>query len=96
MDLGILQETKITDGVYTCGSDWYSVVATDAPIRHHGRVALFYRTAPHLAVEDVQQFRPNLVGFQLATGDRRWYIIGYYLAPDDTLTIESVVTALKE
>ena len=34
MDLGILQETKITYGVYTCGSEWYSVVATDAPIRH--------------------------------------------------------------
>ena len=29
-------------------------------------------------------------------GARRWYIIGCYLAPDDTSTIESVVAALKE
>ena len=47
-------------------------------------------------MEAVRQFRPNVVSFQLATGARRWYIIGCYLAPNDTSTIESVVTALKE
>ena len=47
-------------------------------------------------MEAVQQFGPNVVGFQLATGKRRWYIVGFYLAHDDTLTIESVVAALKE
>ena len=47
-------------------------------------------------MEAIQKFRPNVVGFQLATGDRRWYIVGCYLAPEDTLTIESTVAALKE
>ena len=32
MDLGILQETKVTDGVYIHGSNGYTFVATDAPI----------------------------------------------------------------
>ena len=36
------------------------------------------------------------MSFQLATGARRWYIIGCYLAPDDTSTRESVVAVLKE
>ena len=27
---------------------------------------------------------------------RRWYIVGCYLAPDDTLTIEIVISAIKE
>ena len=36
------------------------------------------------------------MSFQLATKAWRWYIIGCYLAPDDTSTIESVVAALKE
>ena len=36
------------------------------------------------------------MSFELATGARRWYIIGCYLAPDDTLTIERVVAALKD
>ena len=68
MDLGIFQETKLTDGIYTRGSAKYSVIATDAPIQHRGGVALFHRPAPHFAVEAVQQFGPNVIGFQLATG----------------------------
>ena len=36
MDLGILQETKLTDGVYTRGSAGYNVIATDASSRHRG------------------------------------------------------------
>ena len=96
MDLGIFQETKVTDRIYTRGSDGYSVVVTDAPSRHHGGVAFFHWPAPYFAVEAVQQFQPNVVVFQLETGGRRWYIVGCYLAPDDTSTIESVVVALKE
>ena len=36
MDLGIFQETKCTDGIYTCELDGYSIVVTDAPRRHRG------------------------------------------------------------
>ena len=68
MDLGILQETKLTDGIYTRGSAGYSVVATDAPSRHRGGVAIFYRSEPHFLVEAVEKFGPNVIGFQLATG----------------------------
>ena len=96
MDMGILQETKLPDGIYTRGSAGYSVLATDAPSRHRGGVAIFYRPAPHFAVEAVRKFRPNVISFQLATGARRCYIVGCYLAPDDTLTIERVVEALRE
>ena len=96
MDLGIFQETKCTDGIYTSKLAGYSVVATDAPIRHRGVVAVFYRPSPHFEVEAVRQFFPNVVSFQLETGARRWYIIGCYLAPDDTSTIDIVVAALKE
>ena len=96
MDLGIFQETKFSDGIYTCKLDGYSLIATDAPSQHCGGVAVFYRLSPHFLVETVRQFGPNVVGFHLATGARRWYIIGCYLAPDNTSTIESVVAALKE
>ena len=95
MDLGILQETKLTDGIYTRGSAGYSVVATDAPIRHRGSVAIFYRSEPHFAGEAVEKFGPNVIGFQLATGARRWYIVGVYLAPDDTETMERVIEAIR-
>ena len=75
MDLGILQETKITDVIYTRGSAGYSVIATDAPSLHRGGVKLFYRSEPHFVVEAVEKFGPNVMGFQLATGERRWYIV---------------------
>ena len=96
MDLVIFQDTKCTDVIYTRVSAGYSVVATDAPSRHCGGVAVFYRPSPHFVVEAVQQFGTKVVGFQLAIGARRCYIVGCYLAPDDTSTIESVVAALKE
>ena len=96
MDLGIFQETKLTDGIYTCGSAGYSVVGTDATSRHRGGVAVFHRHAPHFAVEAVQQFGLNVIGFQLVTGARRWYIVGCCLSPDNTSTIERVVEALRD
>ena len=63
MDLGILQEAKLTDGIYTYGSAGYSVIATDAPSRHRDSVALFYRSEPHFVVEAVEKFGPNVLGF---------------------------------
>ena len=96
MDLGIFQKTKCTDGISTRDSAGYSVVAMDAPSRHRGGVAIFYWPSPIFAVKSVRQFGPNIIGFQLAMGARRSYIIGCYLAPNDTSTIESVVAALKE
>ena len=47
-------------------------------------------------MEAIQQFEPNIVGFQMATGEQRWYIIGCYLALEDTSTIEIVITVLKK
>ena len=62
MDLSILQETKITNGVYTRGAAGYKVIATDAPSRHRGGVALFYRPTPLFALEVVEKCGPNVQG----------------------------------
>ena len=94
MDMGILQETKLTDGVYTHGSAGYNVIATDAPSRHRGGVALFYRSTPHFVVEALERCGPNVMGFQLATGEQQWYIVGAYVAPKDEVTMETVVAAI--
>ena len=96
MDLDILQETKFTEGIYTRKSAGYRVVATDALIRHRGRVALFYRPSPLFKVEAVREYIPNVLSFKVVTVERRWYIIGCYLAPDDAETIERVVAALGD
>ena len=46
-------------------------------------------------MEAVEKFGPNVLGFQLATGKRRWYIVGVYNAPEDTTTMERVVEAIR-
>ena len=47
MDLGIFQETKITDNFFTCRSSEYSVIALDEPSRYHGGVVVFHHLAQH-------------------------------------------------
>ena len=96
LDMGIIQETKITDGVYTRASAGYRVVATGAPSGHRGGIAMFYREGAGFAVEEVRQYGPNVLSFEVVSGRRRCYIIVCYLAPDDAQTIEPVVTALGD
>ena len=95
MDLGILHETKITDGVYTRGSAGYKVIATDAPSRPRGGVALFYRLTPHFVVEAVERCGPNVMVFQVATGERHWHVVGAYISPEDEVTMETVIHAIS-
>ena len=84
MDLGILQETKLTDGVYTRGSAGYNVIATDAPSRHRGDVALFYRSTPHFVVEAVERYGPNVMVFQVVLGATYAPTMYHLRAPNTT------------
>ena len=96
VDVGVLQETKLTDGIYTRRWYGYKVVATLAPRRHRGGVALFYWESPAFAVEAICQFGANVIACQLATGERRWYIIGCYMAPGDRETIRGLEAEMAE
>ena len=43
----------------------------------------------------MRKFGPNVISFQLAIGAQKWYIVGCYLAPDDTSRMDRVVEALR-
>ena len=47
-------------------------------------------------VKAIQKFGPTAVGFNMDMGERRWCIIGCYLAPNHTLKIEIIVTELRD
>ena len=47
-------------------------------------------------IEEVRPYGPNVISFEVVTSRRRWYIIGYYLAPDNARTIERVITAMGD
>ena len=70
IDLGVFQDTKCTDGVYTRTSAGYHVVTTEAPSRHCGGVALFYREGSKFAVEEVRTYGLNVISFEVVTGRR--------------------------
>ena len=63
-DLGILTETKVTDGIHTRKSSGYSV----APSAHQGGIALFWRPSKSYLVEDWRIRGPNVLTFVLVTG----------------------------
>ena len=95
VDLGVFQETKLTDDIYTRMSSGYRVIATNAPSKHQGGVALFYRDSDQFQVEAYQSFGPNVISFQLVSGRRRWFVVGCYIPPTCNTTIEQVTQALS-
>ena len=48
----------------------------------------------HFSVETLHKFRPKIVSFDLGMGGWKCYIVGFYLSPDNTLTIKLVVVAV--
>ena len=50
IDLVLLQETNVADGIYVWESAGFHVVASDALSHYRGGVALFYKKSPRFAV----------------------------------------------
>ena len=51
---------------------------------------------PALVFKAIRQFGANVIACQMATGERRWYIVGFYLAPGNNTTIRYVEAAMAE
>ena len=79
VDLGVLQETKLTGGIYSKYSKGYNVLATDAPSAWKGGVALFWREGDLFEVEEQQNRGPNVITFELVTGKERFFVVGAYI-----------------
>jgi exonuclease III len=95
VDLGILTEAKLTDGIYTRYSSGYNVVATSARVHNQGGVALFYKNSPDWQVESVRQHGPNVISFQLVAASQRWGVVGAYVPPSDLNTVEYITQAFE-
>ena len=68
VDLGLLKNINITDGVYAQESAGFFLIALEAPICHHGGVALFYKYLSCFSVEAHQHHGPPVTIFQMVTG----------------------------
>ena len=56
----------------------------------------FYREAEHFVVKELCLHDLNIISFHLVTGRRWWHVVGCYLAPSDTSTIEDVASAIRD
>jgi hypothetical protein len=92
-DLGILMETKVTDGIHTQNSSGYSVVAPNTPSAHQGGIALFWQPNKLYVVEDWRIRGPNVLTFVLVTGSYRFFAVGCYIPPNNLSTLTMIEQA---
>ena len=94
VDICFLQETKLTDGIYTRFSSDYHVLATNAVSRAQGGIALVYRDSPYWQVESAVLHGPNVISAEIVSGNKRYGIVGAYIPPKDSTTSVHVTAAL--
>ncbi len=87
--LAILTETKVTDNCHPCLLSGYKILALKAESHNQGGVALLWKeNCREYKVESVHDITPNLLTFQLVTGDEQFYCMGVYIPPTDTMGVE--------
>jgi len=97
VDIAVLQETKLTRGIYTRQTAGYRIVATDAQSCAQGGVAVCWREEnERFEVEEVRIRHANIITFEIQTGTDRYYAVGCYIPPTDRATFAHVQGALQQ
>ncbi len=92
--LAVLMETKLTDDHYTRLASGFKILASKATSHNQGGIALLWKeNHPGYEVESAQIATPNLLTFQLVTGDEQLYCMGIYIPPTDTMGVEDLRAA---
>jgi hypothetical protein len=93
VDLVILLETKVTDGIYTQKSSGYSVATLNTPSPHQGGIALFWGPNKSYEVKDWRIHGPNMLTFVLVTGSQHFFAVGCYIPPNNLGTLATIKQA---
>jgi hypothetical protein len=92
--IAVVTETKITDACYTRLTSGCKILASKAASHNQGGIALLWKkNHKGFEVESAKVLTPNLLTFQLVTGDERFYCMGVYIPPTDTMGVEDLQTA---
>jgi hypothetical protein len=92
--LAVVTETKITDAHYTRLASGYKILASRAASHNQGGIALLWKENHQgFEVESAKFLMPNLLTFLLVTGDERFYCMGVYIPPTDTMGVEDLQAA---
>ena len=92
--LAVLTETKLKDDRYTRLASGFKILASKATSHNQVGIALLWKeNHPVYEVESARIVTPNLLTFQPITGDERFYCMGIYIPPTDTLGVEDLRAA---
>ena len=95
-DITILQEKKLTGGIYTRFSSRYSIVIANAPSAHQGEVALCVRENDLFEVKETKIWHPNVLSFELVTGVDQYFVMGCYIQPNNLVPLDHIKAAWKQ
>ena len=86
-----LTETKLTDDRYSRTISGYRMISSKATSPQQGGVALLWEEGHQdFEVEAVTIASPNLLTFQLVTGEERYFVMGAYIPPADTTRVDDI------
>jgi hypothetical protein len=92
--IAVVTETKITDARYPRLASGYKILASKATSHNQGGIALLWRENHRgFVVESAKNVTPNLLTFLLVTGNERFYCMGVYIPPANTIGVEDLRTA---
>jgi hypothetical protein len=90
----VLTETKLTDDQYLRTVSGYRVILSKGTSPQQGGVALLWEEGHQdFEVEAVTIASPNLLTFQLVTGEERYFVMGAYIPPADTTGVDDLRVA---
>ena len=92
--IGVLHKTKLTKRIHKLYSAGYKVWATEAERRQWDRITIVCREEAGWKVEGATSFVPHVEFFTITAGQKRWYVVGKYVPPNDQLTVHQVEQAL--
>ena len=98
VDIGFLQETKITCGEsYPRESSRYTISATNAPSKHKREVAFCWKEGGQFyEVEEEKKWHANVMTIQVKTAATQYYIVGCYLPWNDITTLAYMKKAWEQ
>ena len=95
VEVRVLQETRLMDGIHAHHRAGYAVCATVAESRHWGEVTVVQREDAGWQVEGIIKFGPNVASFLLILGSRRWNVVGEYVSPNNAPAVYCMDQALE-
>ena len=95
VNVGVLKETNLRDGMHAQQGAGYTIWATVAESMHQGGILVVWREDAGWQVEGIINFVPSMVIFLLISRSRKWYVVEAYVPPNNAPAAHCMEQALE-